>query len=269
MSQQKSSDIRSAVRENYARIAVSGKSGCGDSTTSCCGARSKSAAPDVALGLGYTDDEISAAPNGANMGLGCGNPQAIASLKAGESVLDLGSGGGFDCFLAAQAVGEQGQVIGVDMTPEMIEKSRANLAKTDFGNVEFRLGEIENLPVARESVDVIISNCVINLSPEKKRVFSEAFRVLKPGGRIAVSDIVATTEIPDDLKNNMSLYAGCAAGAATITELEAILRRIGFEKIKIQSRAGKQHLTPEWAPGNRIEDYVVSANIEDVKPAKI
>lgn len=200
------------------------------------------------------------------MGLGCGNPHAIAALKEGETVLDLGSGGGFDCFLAAQAVGETGRVIGVDVTPEMVSKARQNGASTGFRNIEFRLGEIENLPVADASVDVIISNCVINLSPEKPRVFREALRVLKPGGRLAISDIVATAQLPDEMKEDLALYAGCIAGAASIDELVDILREAGFTNIRIQPKDESREFIRDWAPGMRIEDFVVSATIEAVKP---
>jgi len=205
-------------------------------------------------------------PEGANMGLGCGNPQAIALLQPGETVLDLGSGGGFDCFLAARAVGDNGQVIGVDMTPEMITKSRRNAEKAGFGNVEFRLGELENLPVADGIVDVIISNCVINLSPEKQRVLNETFRVLKFGGRLAISDVVATAEIPDSVKKDMAMYTGCVSGASSIPELESMLRRAGFESICIRPKDESKTFIRDWAPGSRIEDYIVSANIEGVKP---
>jgi arsenite methyltransferase len=200
------------------------------------------------------------------MGLGCGNPHAIASLKAGETVLDLGSGGGFDCFLAARVVGETGHVIGVDMTPDMISKSRANAAHAGFTNVEFRLGEIENLPAADDSVDVIISNCVINLSPEKLRVFQEAFRVLKPGGRLAVSDVVATAQLPDEMKKDLELYAGCIAGASLMDEVEHMLGEAGFSSIRIRPKDESRAFIREWAPGMNVEDFVVSATIEAVKP---
>jgi ubiquinone/menaquinone biosynthesis C-methylase UbiE len=196
------------------------------------------------------------------MGLGCGNPHAIACLKSGETVLDLGSGGGFDCFLAARAVGHTGHVIGVDMTPEMITKSRGNAQKTGFENVEFRLGELENLPVADGIVDVILSNCVINLSPEKQRIFNEAFRVLKPGGRLAISDVVQTAEMPEHIKKDMSMHTACIAGASPISELESMLRKAGFGNIRIAPKAESKDFIRDWAPGSRIEDYVVSATIE-------
>ena len=204
-------------------------------------------------------------PEGANMGLGCGNPQAIAALKSGETVLDLGSGGGFDCFLARRVVGEKGLVIGVDMTPEMITKSRNNAAKADFRNVDFRLGELENLPVADGIVDVIISNCVINLSPEKQRVFNEAFRVLKPGGRLAISDVITTAELPDDMKNDMLFHTECIAGASSVKELEMMLLRAGFDSVQIKPKPESRELIRNWLLGSKIEDYVVSATIEAVK----
>jgi ubiquinone/menaquinone biosynthesis C-methylase UbiE len=200
------------------------------------------------------------------MGLGCGNPPAIASLQSGETVLDLGSGGGFDCFLAAKAVGERGHVIGVDMTPEMISKAQANAKKAGFGNVEFRLGEIENLPVTDNSVDVIISNCVINLSPEKKKVFKESFRTLKRGGRLAISDIVATAQLPDEVKNNLELYTGCVSGASPIDELKSTLKEIGFTDIRIKPIDGSKELIREWTSDSDIGDFVLSATIEAVKP---
>lgn len=266
MDKRKNDEIRSAVRENYGKVAASGSAGCGCSPSSCCGTPSDVTAADISLGLGYSGEDVTAVPEGANMGLGCGNPQAIASLQPGETVLDLGSGGGFACFLAARAVGDKGHVIGVDMTPEMITKSRRNAEKADLGNVDFRLGELENLPVADGIVDVIISNCVINLSPEKERVFSDAFRVLKPGGRLAISDVVAIAELPDDLKKDMAFYTGCIAGASPVQELESMLHRTGFENIQIKPKAESRTFIRDWMPGSKIEDYVVSATIEAVKP---
>jgi len=259
-------DIRQAVRENYGRVAQSESGGCGCSSSGCCGSSTSPTTEDISIALGYSKEDVATVPEGANMGLGCGNPQAIASLKPGETVLDLGSGGGFDCFLAAKAVGRSGLVIGVDMTPEMVSKARKNAAQTGLNNVQFRLGEIENLPVADNVADVIISNCVINLSPEKERVFRETFRVLKPGGRLAISDVVATAELPDRIKQDLALYAGCVAGASLIAELEAILKTVGFEKIRISPKDESKEIVRTWAPGRQIEDYVVSAMIEAVKP---
>lgn len=258
-------NIRKTVRQNYKIIATLDEGGCGSS--SCCSASGNLNPADVSLDLGYSNEDILSVPEGANLGLGCGNPQAIASLKPGEVVLDLGSGGGFDCFLAARQVGDSGRVIGVDMTPEMISKARANAEKGGFRNVEFRLGEIENLPVADNSVDVIISNCVINLSPDKPRVFAEALRVLKPGGRLAVSDVVASAELPDGIRNDMALYSGCVAGASLISDVEKMLHTAGFEKVYVTPRDESKTFIRDWAPGIPITDYIVSANIEAIKPS--
>jgi SAM-dependent methyltransferase len=253
-------DIRGAVRETYGKIAEQGSGCCG----SGCGT---SAVAGTAAGrLGYAVEDTQAVPEGANLGLGCGNPQAIAALKAGETVLDLGSGAGFDCFLAARAVGDNGRVIGVDMTPAMLDKARGNARKTGYSHVEFRLGEIEHLPVADGSIDVIISNCVINLSPDKPQVFREAFRVLRPGGRLAVSDVVATAELPDTVRRDLALYTGCMAGASQLNELEALLRNAGFVDIRIEPKDASREFIRDWAPGRQVEDYVVSASIEAVKP---
>lgn len=262
-------DIRRAVREQYGRVAESGVAGCGGveygCSPSCCGSPTGSA-ETISQGLGYSADEVGTVPQGANMGLGCGNPQAIAALKPGEVVLDLGSGGGFDCFLAARQVGSSGRVIGVDMTPAMISKARDNAVKGDFANVEFRLGEIENLPVANESVDVVVSNCVINLSPDKPRVFADAFRVLKPGGRLAISDIVAFAELPNEVRQDLALFTGCMAGASLVSEVEAMLQASGFTGIRIAPKNESKSFIRDWAPGTDITEYVVSATIEAIKP---
>lgn len=261
-------DIRQNVRASYSQVAEASNSGdcCGE-TSSCCGVSSDDAINTlVSTRLGYSADDLAAVPKGADMGLGCGNPRAIASIKVGETVLDLGSGGGFDCFLAAAETGEQGHVIGVDMTPAMISKARDNASRGQYHQVEFRLGEIENLPVADASVDVIISNCVINLSPNKARVFAEAFRVLKSGGRLAISDVVAGTELPDEIRDDLQLYSGCMAGASLISELETILANCGFSEIKISPQDESRQFIKDWAPGRGVEDYVLSASIEAVKP---
>ncbi len=262
MNEVKHDTIRQAVREQYGRVAESDGCGC---APSCC---APPVADAVALSqaMGYTADDTAIVPAGANLGLGCGNPQAIAALQPGETVLDLGSGAGFDAFLAARQVGESGRVIGVDMTPAMLSRARVNAEKGGYGQVEFRLGEIENLPLADAVVDVIISNCVINLSPDKPRVFAEAWRVLKPGGRLAVSDVVAFAEVPDDMRRDMALYTGCIAGASPIAELEAMLRHAGFQAIRITPRDESRSFIRDWAPGTPITDYVVSASIEAVKP---
>lgn len=266
MTQVANDNIRSAVREQYGKIAESGDTGCGCSTT-CCD-DSSSDAKTTSMELGYSSTEVNQVPDGANMGLGCGNPKAIASLKIGETVLDLGSGGGFDCFLAVNEVGELGNVIGVDMTPAMVSKARANAEKAGHRNMEFRLGEIESLPVADGVVDVIISNCVINLSPEKSKVFKESYRALKAGGRLAISDVVATTELPEKLKNDMALFTGCMAGASLVTDIEAMLIEAGFEDIAIQPKDESKQFIQNWVPNSNIEDYVVSATIEAIKPRK-
>jgi SAM-dependent methyltransferase len=248
--------VREEVRRRYGATARGESLGCGDE---CCTSTSADA-------LGYSAEDSAVAPEASNLGLGCGNPLAIASLRPRQTVLDLGSGAGFDCFLAARAVGPSGKVIGVDMTHDMLAKARQNAKKNGFTNVEFRLGEIEALPVADNSVDVIISNCVINLSPEKQRVFNESYRVLKPAGRLAVADMVATATLPDDVKEDWAAYTGCMAGASQVSELEEMLRKAGFEKIKIAPKDASRSFIREWLPGKRIEDYLVSATIEAVKP---
>ena len=226
----KESEIRKTVREGYARIARKEGVCCGSTVSCYAGPRRED---EVSKKLGYTEEDLRSIPEGANLGLGCGNPISLASLKEGETVLDLGSGAGFDCFLAANKVGEKGRVIGVDMTPQMIEKARENARKGNYGNVKFRLGEIENLPVADNSVDVIISNCVINLAPDKERVFKEAFRVLKPGGRVMVSDIVLLKALPDFIKNSIEAYIGCLSGAIMRAEYIGTIRAVGFQKIRV------------------------------------
>jgi len=251
--------VRESVRANYGKIAVENRSCCGPA---CCNGVPGSPADK----LGYSADDAQSVPEGSNLGLGCGNPLAIASLRPGQTVLDLGSGAGFDCFLAAKAVGPSGKVIGVDMTPEMIAKARRNAASGGYRSVEFRIGEIEHLPVANSSVDVIISNCVLNLSPDKRSVIEDAFRVLKPGGRLAISDIVAAQELPEEVRNDLALHSGCMAGATPIPELRKVLANAGFRDVKIEEKAGSREFIREWAPGRGIENYVTSATIEATKP---
>ena len=268
MNHKQADEIRQNVRNSYSEVAEASNSGdcCGEQS-SCCGVSSDAAINTlVSTRLGYSEGDLDSVPDGADMGLGCGNPRAIASIKPGETVLDLGSGGGFDCFLAAAETGESGHVIGVDMTPTMVSKARNNADKGHYSQVEFRLGEIEYLPLANDTVDVIISNCVINLSPDKKRVFSEAFRVLKNGGRLAISDVVASTELPQEIRDDLQLYSGCMAGASHIRELEQILADSGFTDIRIAPKDESKEFIKDWAPGRGVEEYVVSATIEAVKP---
>jgi SAM-dependent methyltransferase len=264
MTQTNHDDIRASVRKTYSVIAEASGSCCGPSDTSCGDVPTLTQVDSTELG--YSPDDLTAVPDGADLGLGCGNPGAIAQMKPGETVLDLGSGAGFDAFLSARAVGSTGHVIGVDMTPEMITKARNNAATGDFDNVEFRLGEIEHLPVADATVDVIISNCVINLSPDKQAVFHEAMRVLRPGGRIAISDVVASAELPEEIRNDLSLYSCCIAGASSITDVAMYLRAAGFENITVQPRDESRSFTDKWALGKNVTDYVLSAFIEATKP---
>ncbi|WP_232701230.1 arsenite methyltransferase [Halobacterium wangiae] len=249
---------RTAVRQRYADAATDS---CG-----CCGDASTDEPERTARDIGYSEDDLSAVEPGANLGLGCGNPTAIASLEEGERVLDLGSGGGFDCFLAARQVGSAGSVVGVDMTPEMVERARENAANNDAGNVEFRLGEIEHLPVADESVDVVLSNCVVNLSPEKPQVFREAYRVLRPGGRLAISDLVLTADLPAEYQTDLDTIAGCVGGATTPPALEAMLADAGFSDVSVELDADGDDVDREFDADREPSDYVVSATIEAEKP---
>ena len=255
--------VREAVRDRYAEVAKAGSSCCAGASP-CCGPSGE--VNDISARLGYSEEDLAMAPEGANLGLGCGNPQAIADLKPGEVVLDLGAGGGFDCFLAARAVGPTGRVIGVDMTPEMVARARENAQKAQLGNVEFRLGEIEHLPVADALVDVIISNCVINLSPDKPAVFRDAFRVLKPGGRLAVSDVVATAELPAEWREDMALLSGCISGAADIEALARMISDAGFADVAIKPKEESRDFIRDWQPETKLEDYVVSAHICGTRP---
>jgi SAM-dependent methyltransferase len=253
---------RTAVRERYANIATE------SSTDGCCGSGDETTpSAEQSTQLGYDEDDVDTVEPGANLGLGCGNPTALATLDEGETVLDLGSGAGFDCFLAAREIGPDGRVVGVDMTPEMVEKARANVDENDASNVEFRLGEIEHLPVADEVVDVIISNCVINLSPDKPQVFREAYRVLRPGGRLAVSDVVLTADLPADVRGDPSSVATCIAGAASIPDLESMLADAGFADVAIEPKDDSAEFIREWDDERDLSDYVVSARIEAKKPA--
>jgi len=264
----KKDQLRQAIREDYAKVAQASNEGatCGNES-SCCGVGDDtSISMLISTRLGYSQADLDLVPEGADMGLGCGNPKAIAALKKGEVVVDLGSGGGFDAFLAAPEVGETGRVIGVDMTPDMLSKARANAEKGNYTQVEFRLGEIENLPIADQTANVIISNCVINLSFDKARVFQEAFRVLKPGGRLAISDVVATTELPEEVMNDPAMISGCLGGAALIGDLTDMMKTAGFENIRIEPKDESKEFIKDWAPGSKIEDFVVSAAIEADRP---
>jgi arsenite methyltransferase len=250
--------VRAEVRAAYARVAK-GADGC---SVGCCGTQGGGS-----LAMGYTPEDLARVPEGSDLGLGCGNPQAVAALRAGETVLDLGCGAGFDCFLAASRVGRSGRVIGVDMTPEMVTKARSNARRIEAENVEFRLGEIEHLPVADESVDVIISNCVVNLSPDKGAVFREAMRVLKPGGRLAISDVVATRTIPQDVVESVEALTGCVAGAAAADDMHALLAEAGFERVRVEPRSDSGAIIGRCMPG--AEGFLASAQIEGTKPGGV
>ena len=258
--------VRQAVRQTYAEIARRGEAGCACAPSSCYTGNQPASSREVSQRLGYSPAELRSVPESANLGLGCGNPQPIAALKPGETVVDLGSGAGLDCFLAAKQVGDAGLAIGVDMTPEMIAKARDNASRAGCSNVDFRLGEIEHLPIADGVADVILSNCVINLSPDKPSVYREAYRVLRPGGRLAISDVVALAPLSEEVRGNLSLLSGCVSGAATIGELEDTLRAIGFHDIRIQAIEASRELIHEWAPGSNLAEYVRSATIEATKP---
>jgi SAM-dependent methyltransferase len=251
--------IKEIVRTRYGGIAAANAS-------SCCGPEGAATSQDKARRMGYSEAELAAVPDGANLGLGCGNPQAIAAMQPGETVVDLGSGAGFDCFLAAQQVGDSGHVIGVDMTHEMLNKARDNAARIGASNVEFRLGELEHLPIADNTADVVISNCVINLVPDKEQVFREAFRVLKPGGRLAVSDIINTAPLPAELQSDPVLLCGCIAGAAPAERVESWLTTAGFVDVRVTPKPESRELIKTWAPGRNIEKHIVSAMVEARKP---
>ena len=274
----KEEEIKKYVRDRYGRAAKQGSSCC-QPASSCCGGGKET--DTISKRIGYTDQDLKAVPEGANLGLGCGNPLALASLREGETVLDLGSGAGFDCFLAARQVGKRGKVIGVDMTPEMLDKARGNAAKGEFTNVEFRLGEIENLPVGDNQADIVISNCVINLSPAKERVFREAFRALKPGGRLMVSDIVLLQELPEGIRNSVAAYTACVAGAETKERYLGAIRKAGFQAIRIldetvfptqilandptaREMVKNLHLSPEKA--KKLAQSVMSIKVSALKP---
>ena len=275
-----SKETKDIVKDRYGKIAKQGTSCCG-SGASCC--NSPDLVQIVSKEIGYSDEELKAVPDGANLGLGCGNPLALSSVREGDTVLDLGSGAGFDCFLAAAKVGKSGRVIGVDMTLEMIEKARENAKKGNYGNVEFRLGEIEKLPVANGSIDLIISNCVINLSPDKRKVFQEAFRALKPGGRIMISDIVLLRELPNAIRNSIEAYIGCVSGAIRKDEYLQKIEGAGFQDVKVMGEtsfsvefivndpAVRAIIEKSGLPPEKVEEIagsVVSIKVYGLKPAE-
>ena len=259
MDRQSDDKTREMVRARYA--AAAGKGG------DCCGG-SCGCTQEHTLKLGYATDDVSASTDAAASSLGCGNPHVIAILQPGETVLDLGSGAGFDCFLASRQVGPTGKVIGVDMTAEMLETARENASKANCTNVEFRSGEIERLPVEDASIDVIMSNCVVNLSPDKRAVFSEAYRVLRPGGRLAISDVVAIKPLPESVSQDSAAYCGCVGGAALVQDIEAVLKECGFETVSVKLAGGSGALIDSWFPGSGFADYVRSAEITAVKAAQ-
>jgi SAM-dependent methyltransferase len=257
--------IKEMVRARYGGIAAASEASCcAPAASSCCGLEVTS--HDKARRMGYSEAELAAVPEDANLGLGCGNPQAIAAMQPGEIVVDLGSGAGFDCFLAAQQVGGAGRVIGVDMTHEMLKKARDNAASIGAANVEFRLGELEYLPVADNIADVVISNCVINLVPDKQQVFREAFRVLKHGGRLAVSDIINTAPLSAELLSDPALLCGCVAGAATADRAKNWLAAAGFVDVRVTAKPESRELIKTWAPGRNLENHIISATVEARKP---
>jgi arsenite methyltransferase len=268
--------IKKDIRRIYGKIASSDRANPNVLNSSCCSTDNSSLensccgtagnSNDISKQLGYSQNELNAVPEGSNLGLGCGNPQAIASIHEGETVLDLGSGAGFDAFLALDKVGITGKVIGVDMTPEMINKANENAKKRNFTNVEFKLGEIENIPLKNNTVDVIISNCVINLSPDKSKVYHEAFRVLKNGGRLAVSDIVSKQPMTEEMKQDSESYCACISGASSVPEIKNMLKKSGFEDVKIEPKSDSSDFIKNWSDKFASENYVVSASITALKP---
>ena len=270
-----SESIKAEVRRRYGSIAEGEatlavgsepEGGCCQSpapkpSSGCC-----SSSDEQALKLGYSAEDVAAVPEGANLGLGCGNPVALASLRLGQTVLDLGAGAGFDAFLAARAVGPSGKVIGVDMTPAMVTKARANAKKGSYSHIDFRLGEIEALPVADQTVDVVISNCVINLCPDKRPVYREAFRALRPGGHLSVSDVVAREELPDEVKRDLALHSGCLAGATLYSELQSILEEAGFKDISIKPKGNTDQVISSWDSKRGFESKVFAAEVTATKP---
>ncbi len=273
--------VRTAVREGYAKIANTSHSGCGHGV-SCCGSTVQTA-EELARQVGYSAEELAALPEGANMGLSCGNPAALAALQPGETVLDLGAGGGFDVFIAGRKVGPAGRALGVDMTPDMLRKARQNIAayreRTGLDNVEFRLGEIEHLPVADASVDVVISNCVLNLSPDKPQVWREIARVLKPGGRVAVSDLALFRPLPEAVRGMVEALVGCVAGAVLVEETGRMTREAGLVEILLTPKPGYVQAMADWEDplyrkivehlpaGTKPADFITSLEVKARKPS--
>jgi SAM-dependent methyltransferase len=264
--------LRNNILHRYGQVAAGETGSCCSSVPSsdgsgsaCCGHGSGTDGRT----LGYSEEDLVSVPEGANLGLGCGNPQVIAALKPGETVLDLGSGAGFDAFLAAKRVGPEGRVIGVDMTPQMVQKAIQNALKGGYSNVEFRIGDIESLPVKDASIDVIMSNCVINLSTDKPKVFAEAFRVLKPGGRLAVSDVVATASLPAEVMDDPIFHSSCIAGASTVEDLGEMLHNAGFDFIRIEPKDSSREFIRIWIPGSNAGEYIASASIQAIKPNEV
>ena len=259
--------IQNQIIDKYGKIALNRTSCCDGGPSSCCSNLEQDTIA-LSMEIGYSKDEIANVPEGANLNLGCGNPQVFADLKFGEVVLDLGSGAGFDCFLAARKVGKQGKVLGIDITQEMIKKAKYNAASGSFTNTFFQLGKIEHLPLKSNSIDVVISNCVINLSTDKGQVFHETFRVLKPGGRLAVSDVIALTDLPDEIRNDLDLYSSCFSGAMEHNKLNNLLQAVGFSKITINFDEKGQDITQSWSLQQNPGDYIRSASIKATKPKK-
>jgi arsenite methyltransferase len=251
--------LRGVIRANYAKVARGSAKGCCGG--GCCGGETPGSPAEAAQALGYVHSDVSGVPAGANMGLGCGNPLATASLREGETVLDLGCGGGFDCFLASKRVGENGYVIGVDMTPEMIELARGNAEKGGYANVEFRLGDIEALPVADGCADVILSNCVINLAADKRQVYREAYRVLKPGGRLSISDVLAIRPLPEAVRNDLAMVSGCIGGAELVEDIREMLGDAGFTDVVLKPLEHSRTIIGSWGFEGAPEDYVASYEI--------
>ncbi|RNA23294.1 arsenite S-adenosylmethyltransferase [Brachionus plicatilis] len=269
MSDSDISMVKESVKDCYGQVAAETLNNKDLVNPLSCGGATSFPQKDYNKQLGYTDEELNNVPDEAILGLGCGNPNSIAQIKEGQTVLDLGSGAGFDCFIARRKVGEAGRVIGEDMTQGMIEKARRIAEKNAYKNVEFRLGEIESLPIEDNSIDIIISNCVVNLSPAKNKVYKEAYRVLKPGGQIAISDMIATSPIPDWVKNSQELYNGCGTGVSTLDELNEFLNNAGFQRTNIKINENSRQFIKDWEPTGKVQNFVASATIQATKQGEM